>query len=78
MKSESHDLNSLILNDDELELLNFIRTALSEPNPDAAKQAATALKPVLADVCGRGLADRAKVWAALSQDEQARFRSLLG
>lgn len=75
MRNKSH---GLILNEDELDLLSFIHIALAETSPDAAKQVATALKSMLSDVCSRGLADRAKVWAALSAEEQARFRSLLG
>ncbi len=33
--------------------------------------------PILKDLCGSGVADRAKIWAMLTATEQARFKSLL-
>ncbi|MEG4240840.1 hypothetical protein QUA27_25365, partial [Microcoleus sp. Pol14C6] len=57
----------------QLECLGYIRAAIAQGNAEFAQHtSATALKSILSDVCSRGLADRGKVWAALSVDEHAR------
>ena len=56
-----------------LECLNFIRAAIVE----ADRQTAQDIKNVLAEVCNSGYADRAPIWAALSETEQQQFQELL-
>ncbi|MEG5048275.1 DUF3854 domain-containing protein [Microcoleus sp. B4-C1] len=64
------------LNEDELDLLQMIRLALAEPDPESARQAATDILPVLKKVCGKGTANREKIWAALTEEERSEFTSL--
>jgi hypothetical protein len=62
------------LNDSEAELVQFIHTALANNDVEFAGM----IQEILQDACkeGRG-ADRGKVWAALTKDEQSAFRTLL-
>ncbi|MEG4982952.1 DUF3854 domain-containing protein, partial [Microcoleus sp. F8-D3] len=57
------------LNEDELNLLDMIRIATAEPDPESARRAAADILPILKDVCARGAANREKVWAALTDSE---------
>ena len=64
------------LNEDELDLLQMIRLALAEPDPESARQAAADILPVLKKVCGKGAANREKIWAALTEEERSEFTFL--
>jgi hypothetical protein len=64
------------LNQDELELVQYIRIATAEPDPEQARRTAANLLPVLKDVCGKGAASREKVWTALTATERATFSAL--
>jgi len=64
------------LNEDELELVEMIRTAVAEPDTEIARQAAADILPILKDVCARGATNREKVWAALTDSERATFSEL--
>jgi len=64
------------LNEDELDLLQMIRLALAEPDPESARQAAADILPVLKKVCDKGAANREKIWAALTEEERSEFTSL--
>jgi hypothetical protein len=64
------------LNEDELDLLQMIRVATAEPDPEAARQATADILPILKNVCASGAANREKVWAALTETEQATFSEL--
>ena len=56
------------------ECLEFIRAAIASND----QQTALDIKNVLAEVCQNGHADRAEIWAALTQIEQQQFQKLLG
>jgi len=64
------------LNEDELELVEMIRVATAEPDPESARRATADILPILKDVCARGAANREKVWAALTDSERATFSEL--
>ena len=64
------------LNEDELELVEMIRVATAEPDPESARRAVADILPILKDVCARGAANREKVWAALTDSERATFSEL--
>jgi hypothetical protein len=64
------------LNEDELELVQMIRIATAEPDPEQARRTAADILPVLKDVCGKEAASREKVWAALTDSERATFSEL--
>jgi putative DNA primase/helicase len=64
------------LNEDELDLLQMIRLALAEPDPESARQAAADILPALKKVCANGAANREKVWLALTESERATFSEL--
>jgi putative DNA primase/helicase len=64
------------LNEDELDLLQMIRLALAEPDPQSVRQAVADILPVLKDVCANGAANREKVWLALTESERATFSEL--
>ena len=64
------------LNEDELELVEMIRVATAEPDPESARRAAADILPILKDFCARGAANREKVWAALTDSERATFSEL--
>ena len=62
------------LNDGEAELVQFIHTALANNDVEFAGM----IQEILQDACKEGGgADRGKVWAALTTDEQSAFRALL-
>jgi len=56
------------------ECLEFIRVALASNDREVAQDVAAILK----EVCQNGHADRAIIWAALTQTEQQQFQELLG
>jgi hypothetical protein len=62
------------LNETETECLQYLRSAIASND----RQTAIDIKNVLADVCQRGHADRAAIWADLTQTEQQQFQELLG
>ena len=62
-----------LLNEDELELVEFVRSAIAEHDPAAAKN----VQGILTEVRSSGAADRSKVWSALTATEQAAFKALL-
>lgn len=64
------------LNEDELELVEMIRVATAEADPESARQAAAEILPILKDVCASSAACREKVWAALTESERMRFSAL--
>jgi putative DNA primase/helicase len=64
------------LNEDELNLLDMIRIATAERDPESARRAAADILPILKDVCARGAANREKVWAALTDSERTTFSAL--
>lgn len=55
------------------ECLEFIRTAIVSSDPQTARDVASVVK----EVCERGYADRAEIWADLSPHEQEQFRALV-
>jgi hypothetical protein len=57
----------------EVELLEYIRTVLREGDPNLARN----IQTVLTEVCDKGVADRKKVWASLSENERAALMALL-
>jgi hypothetical protein len=61
------------LNQDENELLEFLHKAVAEDNAYFAQQ----VRGILKEVCATGAADRKKVWAALSDQQQKKFAELL-
>ncbi|MEG4213344.1 DUF3854 domain-containing protein [Microcoleus sp. S13_B4] len=63
-------------NEDELDLLQMIRLALAEPDPESARQVAADILPALKEVCGKGAANREKIWAALTEEDRSEFTSL--
>jgi hypothetical protein len=58
---------------DEAELLEYIRTVLREGDPKLARN----IQTVLTEVCDKGVVDRKKVWASLSENERAALMALL-
>jgi putative DNA primase/helicase len=64
------------LNEDELDLLQMIRTAVAEPDTEIARQATADILPILKDTCGKGAASREKIWAALTEEERIKFSFL--
>jgi hypothetical protein len=64
------------VNEDERDLVEMIRIATAEPDPESARWAAADILPILKDVCANGAANREKVWAALTDSERARFSEL--
>jgi hypothetical protein len=56
------------------ECLEFIRVALASNDRTTALD----IKNVLAEVCQNGHADRAAIWADLTETEQQQFQELLG
>lgn len=55
------------------ECLEFVRAAIASND----RQTALDIKNVLADVCQNGYADRAAIWADLTDTEQQNFKELL-
>jgi hypothetical protein len=64
------DLN---LNEDELGLVEDIRGAIEQSDPLVTD----AVKKCLTEICDKGLANRQKVWGALTASEQTAFKALL-
>jgi hypothetical protein len=61
------------LNEDELELVNEIRGAIKQSDPLVTD----AVKKSLTETCDKGLANRQKVWGALTASERTVFKALL-
>lgn len=61
------------LNEEELELVNLMRFAISQSDPLVTD----AVKKCLTEICDKGLANRQKVWGALTASEQTAFKALL-
>lgn len=55
------------------ECLGYIRTAIAQGDAEFAQQMAAIVK----EVCERGHANRAAIWADLTPEEQEQFRLLL-
>jgi predicted P-loop ATPase len=69
-------LPSTQLNLDELELVEMIRAVVAEPDSEIASQTVADILPTLKKVCDDLMADRAKVWAALTKHEADTFKAL--
>ena len=54
------------------ECLEFIRAAIASGDPQTARDVASVVK----EVCSSGYADRAQIWAELSESERAAFSEL--
>ncbi|HEY9819384.1 MAG TPA: hypothetical protein V6D35_01215 [Candidatus Sericytochromatia bacterium] len=61
------------LNEEELELVNLMRFAISQSDPLVTD----AVKKCLRETSDKGLANRKKVWEALTASEQTVFKALL-
>ena len=61
------------LNEEELELINLMREAISQSDPLVTD----AVKKCLRETCDKGFANRQKVWFALTASEQTVFKALL-
>jgi hypothetical protein len=61
------------LNEEETELLEFLHKAVAEENAYFAQQ----VRGIIQEVCVSGVADRKKVWGALSGEEQQKFSKLV-
>ena len=61
------------LNEEELELVNLMRFAISQSDPLVTG----AVKKCLAETCDKGFANRKKVWQALTTSERTAFKVLL-
>jgi len=61
------------LNEEELELVNQMRGAIEQSD----RLVTDAVKKSLAETCSKGLANRKKVWFALTASEQTVFKALL-
>jgi len=61
------------LNEEELELVNLMRFAISQSDPLVTG----AVKKCLAETCDKGFANRKKVWQALTTSERTAFKALL-
>ena len=62
-----------LLNEDEEDLVKFIRVAIESNDAETAKSVLVSLK----EVCDSGAADRRKVWHSLTESERAAFKTLL-
>jgi hypothetical protein len=62
-----------LLNEEEEELVNFIRVAICGNDAETAKSVLVSLK----EVCDSGAASRRKVWHSLTESERAAFKTLL-
>jgi hypothetical protein len=69
----SESATDLNLNEEELELVNLMRFAISQSDPLVTD----AVKKCLRETCDKGLANRQKVWFALTASEQTVFKALL-
>ena len=61
------------LNEEELELVNQMQEAISQSDPLVTD----AVKKSLTETCDKGLANRKKVWVALTASERTVFKALL-
>lgn len=61
------------LNEEELELVNLMREAISQSDPLVTD----AVKKCLRETSDKGLANRQKVWEALTASERTAFKALL-
>jgi putative DNA primase/helicase len=61
------------LNEEELELVNQMRGAISQSDPLVTD----AVKKSLTETCDKGVANRKKVWGALTASERTVFKALL-
>jgi len=61
------------LNEEELELVNLMRFAVTQSDPLVTD----AVKKSLTETCDKGLANRKKVWGALTASERTVFKALL-
>src|SRR4028118_1633788 len=61
------------LNEEELELVNQMRGAISQSDPLVTD----VVKKSLTETCDKGLANRKKVWGALTASERTVFKALL-
>jgi hypothetical protein len=61
------------LNEEELELVNLMRFAVTQSDPLVTD----AVKKSLTETCDKGLANRKKVWFALTASERTVFKALL-
>jgi len=61
------------LNEEELELVNLMRFAVAQSDPLVTD----AVKKSLTETCDKGLANRKKVWEALTASERTVFKALL-
>ena len=61
------------LNEEELELVNLMRFAISQSDPLVTD----AVKKCLRETCDKGFANRQKVWEGLTASEQTVFKALL-
>jgi len=69
----SESATDLNLNEEELELVNLMRFAISQSDPLVTD----AVKKCLRETSDKGLANRKKVWFALTASEQTVFKALL-
>ena len=56
--------------------MKWIREAIAQPDTNTARQAVADILPTLKNLCASGMANREKVWAALTETEQATFSEL--
>ncbi|HEY9821434.1 MAG TPA: DUF3854 domain-containing protein [Candidatus Sericytochromatia bacterium] len=61
------------LNEEELELVNLMRFAVTQSDPLVTN----AVKKSLTETCDKGFANRKKVWGALTASERTVFKALL-
>lgn len=61
------------LNEEELELVNLMRFAVTQSDPLVTD----AVKKCLTETCDKGFANRKKVWSALTASERTVFKALL-
>ena len=64
------------LNEDELDFVKWIREAIAQPDTDTARETVADILPTLKNLCASGMANREKVWAALTEKERAIFSEL--
>jgi hypothetical protein len=62
-----------LLNEDEADLVKFIRGAIESNDAEMAKSVLVSLK----EVCDSGAVDRRKVWNDLTKSERAAFKALV-
>jgi predicted P-loop ATPase len=62
-----------MLNEQELDLVEYIREAIATGDPQTAQNLQTTIK----DVCEKGEASREKVWDSLTDEERSTFTALV-